>query len=189
MSPSKITEETSIPSLANQINNSLAKITSWLQTSSHQSPTFSASSPPDISSMPNYETLRAALNDDILDLLRLVNGPKTTLREFVFSHYDLAALQVALDRKFFDHVPLSENKIANGETREVNPGIEDTITAADIADKVCMDEDRTAGILRLLATHRIFEEVGEGETGRFRHTASSALSKKDQDFNATADMQ
>ncbi|KAF2275382.1 S-adenosyl-L-methionine-dependent methyltransferase [Westerdykella ornata] len=142
--------------------------------------------------MPGYENIRAGLNDAALDLLRLVNGPKNTLRELFFSHYDLAALQVALDKKFFDHVPLPtslENNAANGSSGSHATGASDTISAADLADEAEMDEDRTARILRLLATHRIFEEVGEGETGIFRHTSLSALLKRDQDFNATGDMQ
>ena len=61
-------------------------------------------------------------------------------------------------------------------------------SAAEIAEKAGMDEDRTARVLRLLATQRIFEEV-DGETGRFRHTANSALMARDKDWNATATMQ
>lgn len=55
-----------------------------------------------------------------------------------------------------------------------------------IAEKAGMDEDRTARILRLLATHRIFQEE---ESGIFKHTAASALLASDKDFHATADMQ
>lgn len=51
-----------------------------------------------------------------------------------------------------------------------------------------MDEDRITRVLRLLATHRIFEAV-DGETGRFRHTANSALLGRDDGRNAVADMQ
>ena len=135
---------------------------------------------------PEYEALRAPLNDAALDLLRLINGPKSTLRSFFFSHYDLAALQVALERRFFSHVPLPLD--LNGDTAVNGQKTVQGASVAEIAENAGMDEDRTARVLRFLATHRIFEEV-DGERGRFRHTANSALFARDEDWNATASMQ
>ena len=185
MSSNTSTSELSITSLAHQISQLSAQISHHFTSSSQPEPTFSATST-GVPETPEYEALRAQVNDAALDLLRLVNGPKSTLRSLFFSQYDLAALQVALDRKFFNYVPLpsavSGGKSENGQ--EIAP----EASAAEIAEKAGMDEDRTARVLRLLATHRIFEEV-DGETGRFRHTANSALFARDEGWNATADMQ
>ncbi|KAI9777149.1 MAG: hypothetical protein M1816_004906 [Peltula sp. TS41687] len=59
---------------------------------------------------------------------------------------------------------------------------------SQIAEKAGIDQDRTARVLRLLATHRIFQPVA-GESETFQHTAASALLARDGGFHATADMQ
>ena len=169
--------ELSIASLSKQISQLSSQISSCITAATHPEPSFSASST-SVPTTPEYESLRALLNDAALDLLRLVNGPKSTLRTFCFSHYDLSALQIAVERGFFNHVPLPADI----------PGEQDSIDNATIAEKAGMDEDRTARVLRLLATHRIFEEVG-GESGNFRHTAMSALMARDKDFHALVAMQ
>ncbi|KAI1178050.1 putative O-methyltransferase [Nemania sp. FL0916] len=129
---------------------------------------------------PEYEALRLPLNDLLHQLLRIVNGPKNTLRELLFSHYDLAALQIALDRRFFEHIPLPlVSTPGNGLTAS---------SVADIARKASMDEDRTGRVLKLLATHGIFEEV-EGRPGLFTHSVNSAYLARNPDFCAVADMQ
>ncbi|KAL9105191.1 MAG: hypothetical protein Q9187_008773, partial [Circinaria calcarea] len=179
------TNNVSIVSLANQISQLSAQISSYFSLSSQPEPDFSPSST-SVPETPEYEALRAPLNDAALDLLRLINGPKSTLRSFFFTHYDLAALQVALERRFFDHVPLPLDM--TGEKVENGQRIVHGASAAEIAEKAGMDEDRTARVLRLLATQRIFEEV-DGEKGRFRHTANSALMARDKEWNATAHMQ
>jgi hypothetical protein len=99
------TEKPSIASLAKQISELSLQISSYLSSSSQLESNFSASSTV-IPETAEYEALCAPLNDAVLDLLRLINGPKSSLRSFFFSHYDLAALQAALDRGFFSHVPL-----------------------------------------------------------------------------------
>lgn len=175
----------SIVSLANQISQLSTKLSHHFTSSSQHEPNFSSSSP-SVPETPEYEALRAQLNDAALDLLRLVNGPKSTLRSLFFTHYDLAALQVALDRRFFHHVPLPSAVV--GEQSENGQKLVPDVSAAELAEKAGMDEDRTARVLRLLGTHRIFEEV-DGATGRFRHTANSALFARDEGWNATADMQ
>ena len=170
----------SIISLANQISQLSKQISTYLNTSQIE-PDFSPSSV-DVPATPEYEALRVPLNDAALDLLRLINGPRNTLRSFFFSHYDLAALQVALERRFFDHVPLQGQK--PGDEQETAHGTR----SAEIAEKAGMDEDRTTRVLRLLATQRIFEEVG-GEEALFQHTASSALFARDEEFSEMARMQ
>lgn len=185
MSSNTSTSNISIASLASQISKLSTQISLHFTLSSQTEPDFSASST-SVPETPEYEALRAQLNDAALDLLRLVNGPRTTLRSLFFTHYDLAALQVALDRKFFDHVPLPS--AAAGDKAENGQHIVPEVSAAEIAKKAGMDEDRTARVLRLLGTHRIFEEV-DGETVRFRHTANSALFGRDEGWNAAADVQ
>ncbi|KAK4221364.1 O-methyltransferase-domain-containing protein [Podospora fimiseda] len=147
----------SLASLAEKISSLSSQITSYLSSNGHSEPTFRADSE-EVPGSTEYETLRASLNDAALDLLRLINGPRNTLHEFVFSHYDLGALQVALDRGFFHHVSLNDGKA----------------TIAEVAEKAGMDQERTGRVLRFLSTHRIFEQV-PGEPDTFRHTASSAL--------------
>jgi hypothetical protein len=106
-------------------------------------------------------------------------GPKNTFRTLTFSHTDLAATQVALRRKFFHCVP--DNNIG--------------LSAPEIAKAASMDVDRATRVLKMLATHRIFEEVN----GKFRHTAASAFLKTsvfaamaeaslDDYFKATSEM-
>lgn len=85
---------------------------------------------------------------------------------------DLAALQTALIQNFFEHIP--------------NDGV--GLTAAAVAEKAGMDEYRTTRILKILATHRIFEETAvAGADGKFRHTASSDYLKTSV-FAAMCDM-
>ncbi|KAK4228090.1 O-methyltransferase-domain-containing protein [Podospora fimiseda] len=168
----KSRREASISSLAEQISLLSSQVTSYLSSTGHPEPTFRADSG-DVPVSTEYEALRARLNDAALDLLRLINGPRNTLRELVFAHYDLAALQVALDRRFFHHVPLNDDGKA---------------TIAEVAEKAGMDQDRTGRVLKFLSTHRIFEQV-QGEPDTFKHTALSAVFARDADFHAMAYMQ
>lgn len=183
------TEVPSIASLAKKISELSGQISSFLSSSSQPEPNFSASATT-LPETAEYEALRAPLNDAALDLLRLINGPKSSLRSLFFSHYDLAALQVALDRGFFDHVPLSASVANCANLANGNGIVKAGASVKQIAEKAGMDEDRTARILRLLATHRIFQQItGESESESFQHTAASALFARDKDFRAAADMQ
>jgi hypothetical protein len=180
-------EISSIGSLASQISSLSAKISKYRSTSSQPHPTFGA----DSTAVPNsaeYEALRAPLNDAALDLLRLVNGPESTLRSFFFSHYDLAALQLALGRGFFNHVPLPKVGNKSDMRGAENGSNEPSASIEEIAEKAGMDADRTARVMRLLATQRIFEQV-PGDSNRFRHTAASALLATNKGLHAAADMQ
>ncbi|OKO89531.1 hypothetical protein PENSUB_13597 [Penicillium subrubescens] len=169
-SPSPNNDTSAIISLAKQISELSTQISSCFNASTNPEPNFSASSG-DVPKTPEYESLRSSLNDTALDLLRLINGPKNTLRTYAFSHYDLAVLQVAVERGFFKFIPR-----------------QGSIAAGMLADKAQMDEDRTTRLLRFLATRRIFEEVGR-DSGVFRHTAMSVVMARDENFHAMVHMQ
>lgn len=172
--------EPTIASLAKQISQLSEQFTSLLETSNQPQPSLSTYKG-NIPETDDFVALRAGLNDAALDLLRLVNGPKNSLRPFFLSHYDLAALQVSLDRRLYDHVPLpTAESTANGE--------EFGASLTEIAQKAGMDEDRAGRVMGLLATQRIFEQV-PGKEKRFKHTAASAFLATDRDYNAMADMQ
>lgn len=180
-------EVPSIASLAKQISDLSGQILSLLNSSSQTEPNFSASSP----AVPNtaeYEALRAPLNDAALDLLRLVNGPRSTLKSLVFSPQDVGALQIALERGFFDHVPLLEPATMGTTLVNGNETVKAGASVKQIAEKAGMDEDRTARVLRHLESIRIFQEVLGEQSETFQHTAASALLARDKDFHALAGM-
>lgn len=179
-------EVPSIASLSKQISDLSGQILSFLSSSSQPEPNFSDSTPV-VPKTAEYEALRAPLNDAALDLLRLINGPKFSLRSFWCSQYDLGALQVALDRGFFDHVPLSAPATNDESLVSRNEIVNAGASVKQIAEKAGMDEDRTARILRLLASLRIFQQV-PGESERFQHTAASASIARDKDFHALVDI-
>ncbi|KAF2013466.1 S-adenosyl-L-methionine-dependent methyltransferase [Aaosphaeria arxii CBS 175.79] len=177
-------EPLTIAALAERISLLSSQISSYISSNSLPEPGFG----PDTKEVPEtaeYEALRAPLNDAALDLLRLVNGPKNTLQEMYFRHYDLAALQIALDRQFFKHVPLA----SSSATPEVDNGSKASVF--EIAEKAGMDVDRTGRVMKMLATHRIFAQVEDEdeEHETFEHTASSALLARDPGIYAGADMQ
>lgn len=177
-------EDFCIGSLGKQISTLSSQVSAYLEKISFAEPSFEADAG-EVPEAPEYEALRASLNDAALDLLFLVNGPKTVLRDMLFSHYDLAALQVAMDRGFFHHVPLPSG---SGDGHGVEHGA--GISIAEIASKSGMDEDRASALLKLLASRRIFEQVEQGESGleHFKHTAISASLARDAEWHALADM-
>ncbi|KAI0455412.1 O-methyltransferase-domain-containing protein [Xylaria acuta] len=180
-------KDTSISALAERISSLSSQLISYLSSNSIPEPRFTPDRG-DVPETPEYEALRGPLNDAALDLLRLVNGPKRSLQEFFFSQYDLAALQIALDRRLFDHVPLPPVSSQDDDDDDDEAGAQKKAGVAEIARKAGMDEDRTGRVMKMLATRRIFDEV-DGEPGTFTHTASSARLARDADFHATADMQ
>jgi hypothetical protein len=171
----------SIESLTQKISNLSKQVSEYLTVSSHPTPTFDASSAA-TPETEEYEALRAPLNDAALDLLRLINGPKRTVQAQFLSHYDLAALQIALDRDFFRQVPLQDLET------DGNNSSAPSATVKDIAANAGMDEDRTARTFRLLATQRIFERV-PGASESYSHTAISALFARDGDLHDLYDFQ
>lgn len=176
-------KEMSISFLGKQVSALSSEVAAYLTRSPFPNPSFEADGG-DVPEDPEYDALRTSLNDVALDLLRLVNGPKTTLRDLFFSHYDLAALQVALDRRFFHHVPLVPASASGDDVAGAST------TIAEIAAKAGMDEGRTGALLKLLATRRIFEPVDHGDgVERFKHTAISASMARDSEYHALGDMQ
>lgn len=173
-------KDVSIAALAGRITSLSSQLNSYLASHSLPEPGF-APDAGNVPETPEYEALRAPLNDAALDLLRLVNGPKRSLQAFFFSQYDLAALQIALDRDLFEHVPLPAGSSHDGADAA-------KASVAEIAEKAGMDVDRTGRVMKMLATHRIFDEVA-GEPETFIHTAGSACLARDSDFRATAAMQ
>jgi len=141
---------TGISSLGKQISLLSSVIDAYLDKTSSPKPTLEAGGG-DVPEDSEYDALRASLNDVALDLLFLVNGPKTSLRDFVFSHYELAAMQVALDRGFFRHIPLPSNSTNHDAGHELS------LSVTEIAAKADMDEARTGAILKLLTSRRIFK--------------------------------
>ncbi|KAH9905662.1 putative O-methyltransferase [Xylariomycetidae sp. FL2044] len=132
-----------------------------------------------------YEAIRASLNDVAVDLLTLVNGPKITLRDMFFSHYDLAAMQVALDRHFFHHIPLPSD-IADGHSASQGA----SRSVVEIAAKSGMDEGRTGALLKLLVSRRILQQVKQpgSSAEHFKHTSLSASLVRDAEWHALGDM-
>jgi hypothetical protein len=153
--------------LAQQISELTKQIANYYDQNQKPKPTFGAQSPA-VPETPEYGALRAPLNDAANDLLRLVNGPKSSMRSFLCTHYDLAAYQVALECNFFEIVP----KIG--------------MALADLAKAAAMDEDRAGRIMKFLTTQRVFAEVG---SNMFEHTATSMLFARDSELKAAALMQ
>ncbi|KAL8656995.1 MAG: hypothetical protein Q9226_002366 [Calogaya cf. arnoldii] len=158
--------------LAEDIHNKTYQIVKTLRDRSQSEPNFESDSPiidPRIETLADYEELKNAVNEAANDLLLLINGPKTFLRTFLTTHYELAAYQAAIEFKFFENVP---------RTGSIHVG--------KLAQTVGMDEDRTGRFLRLLATQRVFKEVKEDY---FAHTAASMALAIDPEVNSAAGMQ
>jgi hypothetical protein len=146
----------SIAALASRVSEVSTQIINYLDANKHAHPDFTSKSL-DTPETYAYEGLRNQLTDAALDLVRLVSGPKNMFRTLSFWHTDLAAIQVALLRGFFDCIP------------DDNIGL----SASDVAIAAAMDVDRANRVLKMLTTHRIFEEV----ESTFRHTAASMFLK------------
>ena len=157
--------------LAEEIHSKTYKIVKHLKACGQVEPTFDAGSSIIESEVESkeYKDLQASVNEAANDLILLINGPKTFLRTFLTTHYELAAYQIAIEFRFFQNVPLQ------GET-----GI------ARLAEIVGMDAERTGRVLRLLATQRVFKEV---EEDKFAHTAASIALATDSEVNSAAGMQ
>jgi hypothetical protein len=133
-------ESPSILGLAEEVLEKAKTITKYLQANNQAAPTFlsKASSPP---SNADFRHLQGSLRESLEDLQRLVDGPNLFYRHFLMRGYELAAFQVALDFGFFTLVP------SEGE-----------ISVDELASKAGLDKDRTGRVVRLLITHRFFEE-------------------------------
>lgn len=153
----------SILALAQNILELTQDMTIYLQANNLAAPTFALDSqdPPDT---PQYRRLHATLKTSLEDLSRLIDGPRKWLRAFCCTGYDLGALQVALDFKFFQLIP------AHGE-----------LTIEDLAKKSGLDADRTGRIVRQLMTYRFFEEL---RPRVISHSSTSLLMQQDEELRS-----
>ena len=137
-------ENLSILALAESILEKTNEFTKYCQANNVATPTFSpkSSSPP---STPEYKELQGSLRTALEDLQRLIDGPRKFYRHFLMRGYELAAFQIALDFDFFTLVPP-----------------EGDISLEELASKAGLDRDRTSRVVRLLITHRFFQECRPG---------------------------
>jgi hypothetical protein len=152
---------TDLVTLADTVASQTRSIAEYLQSNNIPQPTFEAGS----ATLPNtaeYVALYNGLKTALQDLERLVDGPKRWLRSFVCQGYDLAAFQVAFELDLFGLVPAASE-----------------ISMADLASAAGLDLDRTARILRMLITHRIFQEPRPGYVA---HSAASLTVHNDEDL-------
>ncbi|KAI0478370.1 O-methyltransferase [Xylariaceae sp. FL0804] len=111
-----------------------------------------------------YQSLTSTLVSSLEELRDVVEGPRAHMRSLICGGYDLAAFQVAFELDLFSLVP----KDGDIEIRE-------------LAHKAGADVDRVARVLRMMATHRVFQEKKPGVVS---HTAASVLFCQDEDLNA-----
>lgn len=154
----------SLLDLARNIVDQTTRISQYLENNKHAPPTFApdSSEPPQT---PEYLALHSSLKTSLEDLERLIDGPRRSLRSFVCQGNDLAAFQVALDFDFFTLTP-----------------VEGDISIVDLAKRAGLDADRTARILRMLATHRVFVE---NRPGFISHTAASQAIASDEELRCS----
>ncbi|KAF2963060.1 hypothetical protein GQX73_g10514 [Xylaria multiplex] len=150
--------------IAKDILRDTERLVQYLSQNSLHVPTYDLNST-DRPDTEEYLSFQARLVANLEDLQYLVQGPKKAMRIMLCLGEDLAALQVAFQLNFFDHVPSSG-----------------AISVAELALKVGLDEDRLCRFIRILATHRIFTEQ---VPGYFSHTPSSILFHNDEDLKCT----
>ncbi|KAI0898721.1 S-adenosyl-L-methionine-dependent methyltransferase [Annulohypoxylon nitens] len=155
--------DTSLLALAENILEQTKVFTRYLQSNNLAEPTFSLrSSEPPVTD--EYLELQSSLRTSLEDLQRLVDGPRRFLRSCLGMGYDITALKVALDFGFFELVP------SDGD-----------ISMADLANKAQLDSDRVSRIVRMLITHRIFEEKRPGFVS---HSTTSLVLLEDDDVRS-----
>ncbi|RYP51840.1 hypothetical protein DL768_002916 [Monosporascus sp. mg162] len=147
--------------LADNIAKKTKAISEYLEANDLATPSFAANSsePPET---PEYIALYDSLKTSLEYLGRLVDGPRRWLRSFVSQINDLAAFQVAFELNFFSLVPA-----------------EDEISIHDLAQKIGLDADRIARIMRMLVTHGVFREH---KPGFISHSAASMILRNDEDL-------
>ncbi|ROV90631.1 hypothetical protein VMCG_10003 [Cytospora schulzeri] len=137
-------ESLSIIGLAESILEKAKVVTQYLQANDLPDPTFSSKGSIHPITI-DYQELQGSLRTSLEDLQRLVDGPTQFYRHFLMRGYELAAFQIALDFNFFTLVP------AEGD-----------IALEELAVKAGLDRDRTSRVVRLLVTHRLFQENKPG---------------------------
>lgn len=156
-------DNVSILGLAESVLEQAKHLTKYLQANDLAAPTFSpkSSSPP---SEAGYRELQGSLRMALEDLQRLVDGPSLLYRQFLMRGYELAAFQIALDFDLFTLVP------AEGD-----------ISVVELARNAGLDENRTGRVVRLLITHRFFQEC---RPGFISHNSFSMAIRQDPEIKA-----
>src|SRR5437667_2055052 len=93
--------------LAADIILNTKRITDKLQADGHQEPTFAPDSTKELWNDSSLEETKNKLVDAALTIIGLVKGPMTFLRDWFSSHWDHACLQVVLEHKVLDAIPLN----------------------------------------------------------------------------------
>ncbi|RYP60585.1 hypothetical protein DL770_009961 [Monosporascus sp. CRB-9-2] len=157
------TGKTDILAIALDVVRQTKDITDYLRANGLASPTFAADTA-EVPENSEYLALRIGLKASLEDLGRLVNGPKQQLRALCCQGYDLAAFQIAFEFDLFTLVPAQQE-----------------ISLSDLAQKAGLDVDRVSRIVRLMITHRFFQER---KPGFISHTASSYVLFRDEDLRS-----
>ena len=160
---SSASENASIVRLAENILENTKEITKYLQSSNVALPTFSPTAE-ELPSTPDFQKLQTRLRTHLEDLQLLVDGPPRFFRHFLVRGYEIAAFQIALDFGFFTLVP-----------------VEGDIFVEDLANKAGLDQDRTGRIMRLLITHRFFQE---SKPEFFSHNSFSIALQRDDEMRS-----
>ena len=156
-------KDISMIGLAEDILANTREVTRYLQESSISLPTFSPTAE-ELPTTPAFQKLQARLRAQLEDLQLLVDGPPTFYRHFLMRGYEIGAFQIALDFGFFTLVPS-----------------EGDIKLEDLAKQAGLDQDRTGRVMRLLITHRFFEE---SRRGFFSHNSFSIALNKDDEIRS-----
>ncbi|KAI1496582.1 putative O-methyltransferase [Biscogniauxia marginata] len=163
-----VKEESLILEKAREVLRQAENLVQYLERKENPEPNFTKSSPPHPADR-EYDTIRVDLTQAAQDVILLAKGPSQWLRTFFCHHHGLGAWQTALRFKFFSIIPL-----------------EGTASVENIAAAACMDKGRVRSILKLLASQRCFEEVGEDV---YEHTSLSAFIVQNKDIEAIISFQ
>ncbi|KAK5637051.1 hypothetical protein RRF57_012763 [Xylaria bambusicola] len=156
--------DVSLITLAESILKQSKAMTKFFHDNNFDMPEFSPGSSQRLTTN-EFLHLQSSLRTSLEDLQWLVEGPRRYLRSLTTMGYDIAAMQIALDFNFFTLVP------PNGE-----------VSLEDLAQKGELDLDRTSRVIRLLITHRFFEEK---RPGYISHSASSLIMRDDDELRCT----
>ncbi len=157
------TRNSSIILLAEGILENAKEITRQVQLTGTALPDFSSTAE-EAPSTPGFQKLQARLRTQLEDLQLLIDGPRTFYRHFLMRGYEIAAFQIALDFDFFVLIP------SEGDIR-----------LEDLASKAGLDQDRTGRVVRLLITHRFFQER---KPGFFSHNSFSIALQRDDEMRS-----
>ena len=156
-------ENASILQLAESILENTKEVTKYLKLSQVPLPTFQQTAKA-LPTTPDFQKLQTQLKTQLEDLQLLIDGPPRFYRQFCMRGYEIGAFQVALDFEFFTLVP------ADGE-----------ISVGDLASKAGLDQDRVGRIMRILITHRFFQE---SKPNFFSHNSFSICLQKDDEIRS-----